>query len=502
MSGKSVIIIGAGLAGLSAGCYCQMNGYDTRIFEHHTVPGGVAAVWRRQGYLIDGGIHFVMGFKPGTALYETYRQLGIVPAVRTVEMKEYGRFIDQANGTSITVTRDLQQLSDDLKAQFPADTCIIDLLIDGARAMQGADLSQMGMGKPPELMNLLDKVREMWGMRRLFRYFTGRYARPAAEFAEEVYDPRLKEFIKYLFLPEVPVWFLIMLLALVAEGQMGFIEGGCLEFVLPIEKRFKALGGQVTYQATVEEILVNDDRTVGVRLADGSEHYADAVISAADGYSTIFKMLNGRYLDEKIRYRYQNWKMFQPMLMISFGAAREFPGEPSFNTILLENPITINSRETGVIFLRIFNYSDKFAPPGKTVVQVEFETEWDYWNELQSKDRPAYEAEKRRVASETLERLEKLYPGITRQVEVTDVATPYTTWRYTLNHRGAWEGWLPTPEVITVPVERTLPGLKDFYMAGQWVMPGGGVVPCLYSGRHAAQLLCRRDGKRFVADAP
>jgi phytoene dehydrogenase-like protein len=50
---KKVIIIGGGLAGLSAGCYAAMNGYETQIFEHHSVPGGVAASWKRGGYLID-----------------------------------------------------------------------------------------------------------------------------------------------------------------------------------------------------------------------------------------------------------------------------------------------------------------------------------------------------------------------------------------------------------------------------------------------------------------
>jgi phytoene desaturase len=44
MEQKSVIVIGAGIAGLSAGCYGQMNGYRTRIFEMHDRPGGRAAV--------------------------------------------------------------------------------------------------------------------------------------------------------------------------------------------------------------------------------------------------------------------------------------------------------------------------------------------------------------------------------------------------------------------------------------------------------------------------
>ena len=44
------------------------------------------------------------------------------------------------------------------------------------------------------------------------------------------------------------------------------------------------------------------------------------------------------------------------------------------------------------------------------------------------------------MAGEVLERLERHYPGLSGQVEVTDVATPYTTWRYTRNDRGAYEG--------------------------------------------------------------
>ena len=76
MAPKSIIIIGAGLAGLSTGCYAQMNGYRSHIFEHHTVPGGVAACWKRKGYLIDGGIHFLMSHKPGQPIYDLYRELG------------------------------------------------------------------------------------------------------------------------------------------------------------------------------------------------------------------------------------------------------------------------------------------------------------------------------------------------------------------------------------------------------------------------------------------
>jgi len=81
MAEKS-IIIGAGLSGLSTGCHAQMNGYQSHIFEHHTVPGGVAATWKRKGYTIDGGIHFLMGHRPSAAFHELYRDLGTAQANR------------------------------------------------------------------------------------------------------------------------------------------------------------------------------------------------------------------------------------------------------------------------------------------------------------------------------------------------------------------------------------------------------------------------------------
>src|SRR5665647_1844373 len=56
---NSIIIIGARFAGLAAGIYGRMNGYNTRIFEMHNKPGGLCASWKRNGYTFDGCIHSV-----------------------------------------------------------------------------------------------------------------------------------------------------------------------------------------------------------------------------------------------------------------------------------------------------------------------------------------------------------------------------------------------------------------------------------------------------------
>ncbi|MBI5778475.1 MAG: NAD(P)/FAD-dependent oxidoreductase [Planctomycetes bacterium] len=533
MQEKSVIIIGAGLAGLSAGCYARMNGYKTRILEHHSKPGGVVAGWKRNGFLIDGGIHYLMDYKPPRATHQLYTELGILTANHIQQKDAYLRFLDEPTGKRIEITRDLDKFASDLKALSPQDSGLIDSLISAARAMQGLDIMGIGLSQPAELTGWLDKIGQIWKMRRLLKYMDGKYGCSVRDFAGDIKDPLLRRIIENLFLPDVPVFFITMLLATLADGQMGVLEEGSLHFAMSLDNRYRGLGGQIDYSSTVTRIIVEDNRAIGVQLENGRQFTADTVISAADGYSTIFQMLDGKYVNNQILDMYQSsgamaplvansaetgsthwsgpnmpqrrwhtggrWKLFNPIMIINFGVTREFKGEPSISIITLNKQVKIGNQDIAGLSLRIFNHSPHFAPPGKTVVQVMAETDWDYWHDLRVNNRLQYDSEKQRVAGEILERLEAYYPGISSRIEVTDVATPYTMWRYTHNYKGAFEGWLPTPETFKTPLKMTLPGLGGFYMIGQWVMAGGGVPPCLYSGKHAVQILCYKDKKEFVS---
>ena len=100
-----------------------------------------------------------------------------------------------------------------------------------------------------------------------------------------------------------------------------------------------------------------------------------------------------------------------------------------------------------------------------------------------------------------VELLEQRFPGISKEVEMVDVATPLTYERYTGNWKGSFEGWLMTPQnasTIFKRMRQTLPGLQHFYMCGQWVEPGGGLPTSIASGRRLVQTMCKEDGKKFA----
>ena len=82
MREKSILIIGAGIGGLSTGCYARMNGYRATILEMHTAPGGLCTSWKRHGYTFDGSIHNLGGTSPDSAFHQMWRELDVVPALR------------------------------------------------------------------------------------------------------------------------------------------------------------------------------------------------------------------------------------------------------------------------------------------------------------------------------------------------------------------------------------------------------------------------------------
>lgn len=92
---------------------------------------------------------------------------------------------------------------------------------------------------------------------------------------------------------------------------------------------------------------------------------------------------------------------------------------------------------------------------------------YKYWLDLRENNRKKYKEKKKRITDGVIEILEEKFGNIKSHVEVSDISTPATVIRYTNNWKGSSLGWLPTPEVGVKPMKKELPGLKDFYMAGQ-----------------------------------
>jgi len=498
MDEKSIIIIGAGLAGLSAGCYARMNGYNTQIFEMHNIPGGLCTSWRRKGYLIDGCIHYMMGSRSGV-YNQFYKELGAVQGRQMIDKDELLR-VEGPGGKTWIVYTNLDRLEQHMKEISPVDAKVIEELCNAARRVLDFE---MPVRKPMEHMGPLDMLKMLKDIPVLRDL--GKYSRISMqEYATHFKDPFLREVFPQIIedLPDMPMMAVIWMLAYLHMQNNGWPAGGSLEFARAIEKRYQDLGGRIQYKSPVEKIIVENDRAVGVRLTDGKEYRADLVVSAADGRTTIFDMLDGKYVNEKIQTYYREWPIYEPFVQVSLGVAHDFSDESHSIVLKLDKPIEFGGQIRDWLPFKHYGFDPSMAPSGKSVVTVPFLfASYEYWKQL-SENRKDYKKEKQDLAEAVIDRLELRFPGIRKQVEVVDVATPVTYERYTGNWRGSYMGWKPMLSGLGKPMRRTLPGLNNFYMAGQWVFPGGGVSTAISSGRHLIQVLCKKDKKRFTTTVP
>ncbi len=499
MSEKSIIIIGAGIAGLSAGCYGRMNGFRTRIFEMHKKPGGLCTSWKREGYTINGCIHWLVGSSPTSSFFRLWEELGALRGKSVINHEEYGR-IEGADGRHFAVYTDIDRLERHMKEISPEDAAVIDEFINAVRRCTGFDPP---WEKAMEVSGFLDTLRMIIKHFPLLRVLRKWNRISLREFGLRFKNPLLRDAFPLFFLPDFPLSFMLMTFAWMHNKSAGYPVGGSLEFARAIEKRYLSLGGEVNYKARVQNILTENGRAVGIRLEDGSEHRADYVISAADGRATIFDMLEGKYVDETIRGYYEKLIPFPPLVYVSLGVDRTFddiPYSAGGIALQLKEPIVIGGVKQNWLGVHIYNFDPTLAPPGKSVATVMFPTDYDYWKNLRE-DLDRYKSEKEKIADTVVSLLNKRFPGLASQVEMRDVATPTTFVRYTGNWKGSFEGWMVTPETWSFGkiMRKTLPGLKNFYLAGQWVEPGGGIPAVAMSGRNVIQIICKQEGKKFAA---
>jgi phytoene dehydrogenase-like protein len=287
----------------------------------------------------------------------------------------------------------------------------------------------------------------------------------------------------------------IMMFAWFNQKNAGYLIGGSLPMAQRMTKRFLELGGSLTTKKKVSRIIVENDEAKGIILSDGSQIRADYVISAADGHSTIFDMLEGKYLSRKISDAYKNWELFTPIVQVSFGVKTRIESDSPVETWMVKNQkIGKTLTENGYSIMN-YSFDPTMAPEGKSVIVMRFESPWSLWTDM-GKDE--YESEKIQIEKDARILLEKRYPGIAEHIEVCDVATPVTDVNYTGVWKGSYEGFLPSSKNLMDNINPVIPGLKKFYMAGQWLFPGGGLPPAGQSGKWAIQYICRAERKPFI----
>ena len=493
-----VVIIGGGVAGLAAGIYAQRCGFVSEIYEKNPKLGGFCSYWRREGFLLDNCVHWLVGTNPKSEMYKVWEELGVLG--NGIMVHQHPSFFQvECEDLRLVLWNDIEQTRKEMKELSPEDEEAIDDFIDDIERCKDLDCSIA----PPETKNAWDDLKDFWRIKRAVPVCLKYQKMSIEEYAKRFRHPLLRKFCT-CYLPETySALAMLYTYAMFVSGNGGVPEGGSKGIIDRMAGLYHDLGGKIYRMHEVREISVIGRRAEGVYFEDGSSTEADWIIAACDTYETFKHLLDGHYTETYFKDKYEDSSKFRVFTSVNCYYASDVKAEeilPQITTVVDANLIVFGKLRTKFL-LKHFDYEPSFAPQGKSVLQVllvnMFEDDYDLWKNLYDSDREKYWETKNQLGEEVMETIVRRFPEMHGKIHLLDVVTPVTNHRMCKAYKGAYMSFTLTPEVEMQEHDGRLKDVDNVLLAGQWLEMSGGLSLAATSGRYAIQRLCKETGRTF-----
>ena len=428
-----VIVIGSGLAGLTAANILGSAGYQVLLIEQHYKLGGMATWFKRpSGHIFDVSLHgFPFGMKKSCRRYWSQEIADrIIPLL--------GVRFDNPQ-FSLTTPYDRESFTELLSSQFGVERETVTKFFDAARNMNFYDEQQMTTGELFE------------------QFFPGRH-----DIIRLLMEP-----ITYAngsTLEDPAITYGIVFSNFMKNGVYTF-QGGTDMLINMMHDELKRNNVDVrikcgakkinTRRGAVESVEVND-RTIRCR----------SVVSNANLLTTIFKMVGEEVFDKDYIDEARNVRLNNSSTQVYMALAENDSIDPATGDLLFSS--TADRFETDLLLSRdITSRTFSFYYPGtrphanpRHLIVSSTNANWEDWKHL---DEEQYKASKEELIDTTLGALEKYVPNARERIIFAEASTPRTFAHYTQHQNGASFG----TKFEGLAVSRGLPEqIKGLYHAG------------------------------------
>jgi len=484
---KRVVILGGGISGLTAGIYAQKRGFDSEIYEKQKIPGGECTGWDREGYHIDGCIHWLTGSSENNSFGRVWREIGALGPDIDIYYPDCFCTVEYG-GTTIKLHRDLEMLRAHLADISPDDKAEIDALCDAIGNMKDFGIPSI----PPDMMNPFDILQFLRNMSRSMKIMN-RFHMSLSEYLQRFRHPAIRAALANVLPSDNCAYVLPYTLGTFCSGNGGRPEGGSRAMALRMAAHYKSMGGRLLTGKEAVDIQIDSGRAVKVTFADGGTVSGDYIIPAMDIHVVLNNLLKGKYTIPQIIERDADHAAYPSPTCVyaAFGIDADLSGTPA--DLLFEvSPIRFEDRDLNVMNMKHYCYEPSFAPPGKSVAIVYQSADYDWWKN-KHRDPEAYRNEKERLMESFAAAIEEHYPDLKGRVKPLDMATPVTYERYCGAWRGSWMAYGHTPKGRQTMLSGRIKGIDNLFMSGQWLMPPGGLPTAIVTGKWAIQRICRKE---------
>ncbi|MGF1496177.1 MAG: carotenoid isomerase [Elainellaceae cyanobacterium] len=479
-----VIVIGSGIGGLVTATQLVAKGARVLVLERYLIPGGSAGYFERNGYRFDVGASMIFGFgENGTTNLLTRALQAVNVELETIPDPVQIHY-HLPNGLDFKVHRDYEKFLQELIQRFPHEARGIRQFYDECWAVFNC-LNAMELLSLEELRYLTRVFfQHPFACLGLVKYLPQNAGDVARRY---IHDPELLKFIDmecycWSVVPaeQTPMINAGMVFSDRHYGGINYPKGGVGRIAEKLAEGLEKAGGIIQYRSRVTQILMENGRAIGVKLATGQEYRARRIVSNATRWDTFEKLLPTEAMprrETRWQHRYEKSPSF---FSLHLGVKAEvLPPGTDCHHIILENWDDMEAAH-GTIFVSIPTLLDPdLAPPDRHIFHV-FTPSWMAdWQDLAPS---VYQQEKEAIATQLIARLEQVFPGLEAAIDYQESGTPRTHRRFLGREDGTY-GPIPSGKplgLLGMPFNRTaIPGL---YCVGDSTFPGQGLNAVAFSG--------------------
>ena len=493
---KRIIIIGAGVAGLSAAIYAEQHGFHAILLEKNPSVGGMCTGWYRKGFYVDGCIHWLTGTKEGTFLNEMWHNLDAIKDPNDIlYLPSWGTF--EYQGQSVTFWRDLDRAEKEWCEVSPVDSKRIKKFFKMVRDFTTVELP---LDLPLSMIPLNRKLKLGFKVLSIWPSYLLSMIQTREQFARKFKSPVIRNALINVQTGSNNLFSMIYSYATVVAGDGGVPKGGSKPMVERMKEKFLSLGGTLRLNADVDNIIVKDKMATGVKLSNGQTIEGDYVVSCLDTNYTLRKLLRDQYPLPSFEKRFDNPKKHPSpsCILINYAVKKDdnLPIPFSFECA----PFNVAGKDVTYLGIRSYAYDETFTRGDKTVLSIlihQDNNDYHFYRKL-AKNKEEYRKFKDYVAQAVKDRIIDRFPELEGSIETLDVATPYTFKRYVNTTNGVYMSFNFTHKTPMYNHTGKVRGINNFYLSGQWMQGPGGLPIAMTQGKFAIQRICKRENLSFV----